>query len=387
MHHIHIPTPGDHYSPATGSAVITVIYECARVHAEAGGHTDVIVGEGTNHGYPPYPVGDCLMVPFTGLPKRWQRAADHLIGVVGLGHPFTARCYAAAKRAIDRSFTGSIFVHNAPGAMTAIKRHAPSAKVYLWIHNTLFSRYRRREIERIVGACDGLICVSRFIANVLEKRLGHPSEKIHVVPNGVDVSKFRPANISKANHDPIILFLGRVQEAKGPDLLLKAAMKLLSQGLRFRVRIVGSQNFAAADPLTPYEQHLRRLAEPFGERVEFRPFVDREMVVGEYQSADIFCAPSNCDEAFGLTIAEAMACGLPVVASSRGGIPELGGTAILQCDPRNLNDLSALLGKLLNDDEARARYGRFARERALQFTWEKQYQALRESLSCPSVMY
>jgi glycosyltransferase involved in cell wall biosynthesis len=174
----------------------------------------------------------------------------------------------------------------------------------------------------------------------------------------------------------VVLFLGRVTPVKGPDLLLRAAAKLLARGRRCVVRIVGSSNFSTSDPLTPYERELRRLAEPLGSAVEFHPFVDRAAVVGEYQRASVFCAPANWDEPFGMTLMEAMACGLAVVTSRRGGIPEACGDAALYFDTPDVDSLADRLGQLLDSAEDREAWGRRARRRADQFDWPRQYAAL-----------
>ncbi len=95
--HIHIPTPGDHYSPATGSAIMTIIYELARVHASRGGRTMIVVSRGTRHDYP---VGECVEVAPTAPPAKWKKAVDVAAGRLGLIRPFGASAYGPANEAI-----------------------------------------------------------------------------------------------------------------------------------------------------------------------------------------------------------------------------------------------------------------------------------------------
>ncbi len=374
---IHIPTPGDHYSAATGSAIPTIIYEISRRHDTVGGKTTVIVGRHTRHDYP---VGDCVEVDFTRPPSRLEKGADAVCSRLGLGRPFGRAVYQPASRAVPKNFTGPIFVHNSPVALEMVKRAHPRAIVCLWANNQLFRTYTGREVARIAAVTDVFICCSQFIANDLLARLNNNQEKVRVVHNGVDVERFRPALYKPPDAPPTILFVGRVTPVKGPDLLLRAGALVLGTNRRFRIRIVGSSNFNAQDPLTPYEQELRRIAAPLGDAVEFIPFVDRRRVLDEYQAATIFCVPSNWDEPVSLTISEGMACGLPVIASRRGGIPEVGGEAVLYFDPPQVETLADHLAYLIDSPAARADLGHRARKRAESFAWSLQYEQLNRML-------
>jgi glycosyltransferase involved in cell wall biosynthesis len=373
---VHVPTPGDHYSPATGSAVMTIIYELSRVHARRGGRTRIIVSKGTRHDYE---VGECVEVAATTPPSRWRKGIDAGMARFGMPRPFGSASYGPAGRAVESDFEGVVFVHNGPTAIELFRKRYPKARVCLWAHNELFKIYAEREIRRLVERTAYVICVSHFIADGIKRQVGAElASKIVVIRNGVDVERFCPATeghgISAA--PPIILFLGRINPVKGPDLLLKAACRIQSPDRRFMVRIVGSNNFSASDPLTSYELELRRVAQPLADAVEFQPFVDRAAVVGEYQRAAVFCAPANWNEPFGLTLAEAMACGLPVVTSRRGGIPEVCGDAALYFDPPDVDALAKRLSGLLDALDERQAWGRRARQRAGELTWDRQYSEL-----------
>ncbi len=374
---LHVPTPGDHYSPATGSAVMTIIHALSRRHAAAGGASRIVVGAGTRHDYP---VGVCVEVAFGPLPTRRQKLLDAAAGRIGLGRPFADRLYAPALGAIEPDFDGVVFLMNAPGAVGPFRQKLGDAKLVLYVHNELFKTYSRREARRVVGAADAVVCVSRFMADRLTAKLGRPDPKVRAVLNGVDTDRFTPKRIGK-NPLPVILFVGRVLPEKGPDLLVRAAAKLAAKGRRFVLRIVGSSNFSVADPPTVYERDLRRLAGPLGDAAQFRPFVGRDGVAAEYQAADIFCAPSNWDEPCSLTVPEAMACGLPTVAARRGGLPEVGGDAVLYFDPPDVDALADQLDRLLADPDARADLGGRARSAAVaRLDWARRYEDLTEQL-------
>lgn len=376
MHLIHVPTPGDHYSPATGSAPMTIIYNLARVHDSRGSETTIVVGTGTRHDYP---VGRVVTVPFPPLPSRPEKALDVASGRLRLRRRFVQRTYRPALEAIPGDFDGTVVLHNAPGALQMFRERLPKAQVGLYAHNELFRTYGAREAWRTLSRADTVICNSRFLADRLQARLPRRLPSVGVVLNGVDVALFQPRQPAPSA-SPVILMVARVVPEKGAHLLLEAAAKIASPHRPFRVRIVGSSGFSATEPLTAYEQHLRRLAAPIADRVEFQPFVDRAAVLDEYAGAAIGCVPSEWDEPCSLTLPEAMAAGLPVVASRRGGLPEVGADAALWFTPPDTDSLAERLAFLLDEPGQRTVWGARARERALQLSWDRQYDVFRAAL-------
>jgi glycosyltransferase involved in cell wall biosynthesis len=377
---IHVPTPGDHYSPSTGSAVITIVYELARVHERRGGETQVIVSRGTRQDYAK---GRCVVVSATRPPRRWQKAVDVAAGRLGMERRFGLQSYRPHAEAIPHSFAGPVFLHNNPVAVPMFKQCCPKALICLWANNELWQTYSDREVDRIASSADRLICCSEYIAAGTRRRLDvRWHDKVRVVHNGVDVERFRPTDVERAGEsdEPVVLFVGRVIEEKGPDLLLRAAAKLGDTVGRYRLRVVGSSGFAAAGELSLYERKLRELAAGLGDRVAFEPFRDRKAVLAEFARGTIFCVPSNWDDPCPLTVLEGMACGLPTIASRRGGIPEEVGDAALLFDPSDLDTLVEALRSLLTDRKMRQDFSKRARARAERFSWARQYEALLAAL-------
>lgn len=375
---IHIPTPGDHYSPMTGSAIITVIYELSRVHESAGGTSRVVVAKGTVEGYPPYDVGRIVAADLPeALPSRGMQAIDIAIGRLCHRRPSVTRAYAPACDAIEPGFDGAMFVYNCPGVIPLFRKRFPKATICLYSQNQLFGTYSNCETARIVDNADAIICVSQFIADDIASRVPTRRDKLKVVLNGVDVDHFAPVETKEQPDLPLILFLGRVVPEKGVDILLEAVHQLRSKGVQCRLRIVGSSNFNATDPITSFERRLRQYAQQMNGSVEFVPFLERAKVAQEYHAATVFCAPSRFQEPFGLTIAEAMACGIPVVASRQGGIPEVGGDAILYFDAHDPRQLSDQLQRLIADAEYRQSIAARGRTRAVELLdWRRRYETL-----------
>ena len=375
--HLHIPTPGDHYSPATGSAVITVIHAMACEHDATGGRTRLLVSRGTRHDYE---IGECQEVEPTTPARRWQKGIDLAFSRVGARRFFGESTYRHVLHAIAPDFDGCIFIHNAPEIVPAVRARATRSQVVLWMHNAVFQHYDRHEVERIERSLDRIVCVSGAIARSVEDRLGRASSKTRIVHNGVDTRRFHPASERQKPNSCVILFVGRVLPIKGVHLLVKAACQLAEEGLDFQLRVVGSSGFQADEPLTDYERRLRDLARPLGNRVTFRPFIDRHAVAGEYLRSTIFCAPSTWDEPFGLAVAEAMACGLPVVTSCRGGIPEFAGSDVLYFTPPDVEDLAERLRLLIASPTARKDLGIRARAAAQRLDWSHSYCSLMAAL-------
>jgi glycosyltransferase involved in cell wall biosynthesis len=136
----------------------------------------------------------------------------------------------------------------------------------------------------------------------------------------------------------------------------------------------------------PERAALEQLAQTLniGARVLFRDPVPHEQLPAWYAAADAGVFPSIGDEAFGITIAEAMSCGKPVVASYIGGIPEVvgnEGTCGLLVPPGDVAALAHALRALVLDPTRRAAMGSAARQRiAAQFTWELAGQRMRAAL-------
>lgn len=373
---VHIPTPGDHYSSATGSAIMSIINELTKMHNRSGGVSQIIVSSGTRHDYAE---GECTEVPARRLLKRSEKIRDIVAGFAGMNRKFETNLYRPAFDAIEPDFDGTIFLWNAPGGINALRHTHPKAQICLYAQNWLFKTYTRGELSTLVNNVDKIVCCSTYIAEETQQLLGNSSNKIIGIVNGVDTNKFKPGHNSEQS-ELKVLFVGRIQPFKGPHLLIKAAQKLKSANRKFKVRIVGSSGFAADSSLSEYEKSLRKLAAPVSDIVQFQPFVDRHSILQEYANASISCVPSIWNEPCSLTVPESIACGLPTIASTRGGIPEVGGEGVLYFDPKSVNQLAEKLEFLLENEGARKDWSLRARLRAEQISWDKQYEKLRNFL-------
>ena len=189
----------------------------------------------------------------------------------------------------------------------------------------------RGEIE-VIGAADRLIANTADEARQLTDMYGADPAKVQTINPGADLSVFEPGGpegraearrrFGIAPNAVVLLFVGRLQPLKGPDVALKAAAKLLEidPDLRetLQVVIVGgpSGRQERADP-----HRMRDLAARLGisDRVRFEPPCPQAELAQWYRAATVLLTPSH-SESFGLVALEAQACGTPVVAAAVGGL-------------------------------------------------------------------
>ncbi len=179
-----------------------------------------------------------------------------------------------------------------------------------------------------------------------------------VLPNGVDCDEFTPVERG-LSETPTVLFVGWLIPEKGVFDLIDAARILRDRGTRFVLRLVGP--FHGNEPAVSVRVAAAGLADVV---YAVGPLHSRREVLAAYHEADIFTLPSWA-EGLPVAVLEAMACGLPVVASGVGGTPDLveDGVSGLLVPPRNPQALADALERLLRDRNVRLGFGRAARAR------------------------
>ena len=231
---------------------------------------------------------------------------------------------------------------------------------------------QRLEAERrVVQQADRVICATTHERDFLVEYYGAHADCVAVVPAGVDVEQFRPGDQAAARRaldlpdGPLVLFIGRIEPIKGVDILLRAAVETeVAQPLT--VLIVGGD---AADP---ERRRLEALSRELGlaSRVLFRDAVRRADLPAYYQAADLCVVPSYY-ESFGLVAVEALACGIPVVATRVGGLQytvrdgQSGYLISWRCAEPFAERMETLLGNV----DLRRRFGVTARESVMRFAW------------------
>jgi len=240
--------------------------------------------------------------------------------------------------------------------------------------------------EQVVAEADRLIANTDEEARQLVRLYGADPARTLVVPPGVDLDRFSPGDRAAARRavgmpqDAIVLlFVGRIQPLKAPDVLLHTAARLLRDDPalrdRLRVHVVGAPSGSGLDA----PGQLQQLATTLGiaDVVTFFPPQPPERLAEHYRAADVTVVPSH-NESFGLVALESQACGTPVVAAAVGGLPTavrdgVSGVLVAGHDPE---DYAAAVRAVLARREL---FAVGARRHAGRFSWDRTADALVEA--------
>ncbi len=234
--------------------------------------------------------------------------------------------------------------------------------------------WRERAEAEIIGCADA-ICVSCSEEERQFLRLyGQPAGKIEIIAPGVEHAFFAPGDRSGARKaldlpadSPVLLFVGRIQPLKGPDVAVRALAALRRSDAL--LLIVGGASGSEGDQEM---QLLQTLMTELGveDQVRFIEPQPHHILSTYYRAADAVVVPSR-SESFGLVALEASACGVPVVASGVGGLLTLvdhGSTGFLVPD-RDPQLYAQYIGEILDNPDDAALMGQRGAVRARQYTW------------------
>jgi len=200
-------------------------------------------------------------------------------------------------------------------------------------------------------------------------------ERLCVSPPGVDHERFSPGSREEARRSlglgsgPLVLFVGRVQPLKGPDIALDAFAAISGDLSDARLMVVGGPSGVAG---TDTARALRTAVARHGleDRVRFVPAMPHDELPAVFRAADVVVVPSR-SESFGLVAAEAQSCGVPVVAARVGGLPfvvedGVSGLLVEGWDPAGY---AAAVRRVLTEPGLAAALGAGAVKHAEQFSW------------------
>jgi glycosyltransferase involved in cell wall biosynthesis len=206
-------------------------------------------------------------------------------------------------------------------------------------------------LSRIVSNAAAIVTVSEYFKAYAAQKLNIDPERIYVAPNGVDINRFSPPKHRVHNETCRLISVGRLERIKGHDILVKAAHLLKSQGADISLTLVGD-----GKERENLERQVNELE--LGNLVHFLGDQPPDSIVEQLHRSDIFVMPSR-DESFGVACIEAMATGLPVVASRVGGLPAFVEQGIngLLFESEHPEQLAAAVAILLKDPEQRNHMG------------------------------
>lgn len=370
MNFCFIMYPLEYYSPVSGGALATITYELAKPLIAAGHAVTVL---SPSKGDPFYDVG--TVVQIAGCRREDVSFVRRAICKL----EEKRRCwdipyYGVYRKSIVKALRGLpkppdvVILFNDLASAQFVKQAVPSARVFVDLQNE--NRTRQRDFAAADKCVQKYIACSQYIKDWTVRERGITAERVAVLHSGIDLEAFfpRPDYLQPAAK-PRVLFIGRIDPNKGPDIAADAVAALRAEGIAIDLTIAGGTWFYGHNPADPYLLNLiAKIGKAGGKYIG--P-VGRRDVPALIRESDVAMILSRSNEPFGLVVLEAMASGLAVIASDRGGLPEACGGAARLVNPDDLKAVVDNLRELVTNPEALRVPKQKSVARAAECTWGK----------------
>jgi glycosyltransferase involved in cell wall biosynthesis len=233
--------------------------------------------------------------------------------------------------------------------------------------------YGRVIVKRLARRQDKVIAVSENTARDLQKFFGLGRDRVEVVWNGIDHQRFQPGDTAAAKKEvaarlkldrPFFLFVSRLEHpGKNHVRLIEAFNQFKAATKSDWLLALGGSDWHGAEAI-----HAAAAASQFKNDIRFLGFVSDAELPQLYHATDVFIYPSLF-EGFGFPPIEAMACGVPVISSTRGSLCEVVADAALTIDPENISEIAAALTKMFSSAAERERWCAAGFANAKRFDW------------------
>lgn len=372
-----------HYPPTSMAGIARSVPRLARKIATLGHHAHVLTRAAERdsvafedgiwiHRVVPRPAEPPVLADGSAAPRDiWSHAATMLGEVERIAERRPVECVYAplwdcegAAILMDGRFPLVVELHTPLRELLSAQPSLLTDDAYM----SSFARPMMALEKRLLSEATGLRALSAAIAGQIELDYGvELRRRTRLIPQGaedwraeafVPPSDLPPGGIR-------LLFVGRLEPRKGIDVLLKAAVPVLTRFPHAHLDIVGDDTLARPDGRTyraSFEAEIARSG--VRNRIRFHGEVGEDVLRGFYHACDIFVAPSRF-ESFGLILIEAMMFGKPVVCSRAGGMPEVvaeGETGLL-AEPGDAGSLESCLARLIEDPVLRRKLGAAGRRR------------------------
>lgn len=265
--------------------------------------------------------------------------------------------FEQAYKHIKKQSYDLIILENRPGYAYKLSQRI-TCKLILHLHNDLLNKNSKQHDE-ILNCLHKVLTVSDYInSRVCSIK---ETDKVRTIHNGINVQRFShqtPNSIHRKDlgllqNDFILLFSGRINKDKGVSELLEAMLKL-KEYPDIKLLILGSSFFGDTISDNDYISKLKLKAETINSRIFFTGFIPYSILPQYLWISDVAIVPSVWEEPFGNTVVEAMAAGLPLIATRSGGIPEIcENVAIIVEREQIVENLTSAILDLYNHPEKR----------------------------------
>jgi len=235
--------------------------------------------------------------------------------------------------------------------------------------------YGRVVVKRLARRQDAVIAVSENTARDLETFFGLGRDRVNVVWNGIDHRRFQPGDVAAAKtvaaaqwqlDRPFFLYVSRLEHpGKNHVRLIEAFNQFKAATSSDWLLALGGSDWSGAEAI-----YAAAKVSPYAADIRFLGFVSDAALPGLYHATDVFIYPSLF-EGFGFPPIEAMACGVPVISSTRGSLREVVAAAALTIDPENIPTIAAALATLSGSAAERHRWRTAGLAHARRFDWDE----------------
>jgi glycosyltransferase involved in cell wall biosynthesis len=281
-----------------------------------------------------------------------------------------------------------IHVFNRPASLIKYKEASPTSAFVLSIHNDMFSplKISKELAKQAIEQSTIITTVSEYIKHTITGRYKLPSDKIEVVYSGIDLEQYVPIWTEKGQqiresmrkeldvaNKKVILFIGRLNKTKGPHILIQCMSEVLVCHPDAVLVIVGGKWFSD-NGWNDYVKQLHQLAKPYGEKIIFTNYIPAEKIPHIFLISDVFVCSSQWHEPLARVHYEAMAAGVPIITTNRGGNTEVihhMENGLVIDDYQNIHSFSKAINFMLTHREKAlqmAKNGRNYVEKHFQFT-------------------
>lgn len=281
-----------------------------------------------------------------------------------------------------------IHIFNRPRLVRAIREVAPNSRIILSMHNDMFNleKIAPAEAAFAIDNVERIITISDYVGSTIKGIYPQAESKLVTIYSGVDLNRFRPYTSDEAlrirealrkKHrlasKKVILYVGRLSIKKGVDVLIRAVLELAKKHPDIALVLVGS-NWYGQNKVSDYVAYLRSLAKRSPAPIITTGFVKPQEVHQWFWAGDIFVCPSQWQEPLARVHYEALASGLPIVTTNRGGNPEVIRTTnkLIVESPEDPKSFANKIAVLLNDPLLCKQMGEEGRRIAEQmFSWTR----------------
>lgn len=269
-------------------------------------------------------------------PELPQKEDNHHVHIIRVGGKQKQEYINNAVSRMKNDYD-LIHVFNRPQWVNTIADAFPKAAISLSIHNEMFlpSKISKADGERCVKKVKFITTVSRFISEGIKKLYPEASSKLHTVYSGVDIHRYQPIWSDEAmqireelktkygiSGKKVVLYVGRLSPKKGTHILLKAMDTVLSSHPDAVLVVVGSKWYGDNQE-DSFVRQVKQMSQELNTDIILTGFLPPKEVISHYYLGDVFVCASQWREPLARVHYEAMAAGLPIITTDKGGNAEV----------------------------------------------------------------